>query len=99
MNISEKNHERLLNMDQQKAAITIQSFFRMIYVKKHIVQQVRNEFEEIVQDVGDSNPKWEKEIFCCPSFQELNPEIEKMFIEGAILQRVATLHYQNNISK
>ena len=86
-------------MEENKAAIKIQSFFRMLYVQKNIVQKVRNEFEELVQVIGDTDPNWKKKTFCCPSFQELSTDIERMFIEGAILQRIAILHYQKQVSK
>jgi hypothetical protein len=78
---------------EKEAALRIQRWWRMISAQQLIVVQVRQEFEELCQELGDQKPQWRCHHFCLPQFQNPPQEVNRLLIEQAIAGRLAALKY------
>lgn len=83
-------------MNEEKAALKIQRWFRQYQMKKLFVDDVRKKFEELSAEVGDQKPYWKSTFFCLPEF-DMPPEVEHDFIESNIAHRLAILKYQSSL--
>jgi hypothetical protein len=68
-------------------------------VQQLIVAQVRQEFEELCDEIRDTKPDWPKPHLCLPNFPPLPPDVERLWLEHAIAQRLSTLKYGESLSK
>jgi hypothetical protein len=84
---------------EKEAVLRIQRWWRMISVQQLIVVQVRQEFEELCQELQDQKPQWKSRYFCLPQFPPLPQELDRLSIESAIARRLIALKYDALLSE
>ena len=89
---------RLLFMES-KAATKIQAWWRAYLVKKHIVDEIKSEFEQMSKDVGDFSPTWHSEYYCNPVFPKTSDQTRIKDLMSKIAQREYELHIEEDLSQ
>jgi hypothetical protein len=84
---------------EARAALQIQRWWRMISAQQLIVAQVRQEFEEMCNEIRDAKPDWPKAHLCLPTFPPLPPDVERLWLEHAIARHLSTLKYGESLPR
>jgi hypothetical protein len=86
-------------MNEAEAALKIQRCWRQRSVRSLIVVQARQEFEELCAEFHDAMPTWDSPILTRPKFSPPPAEVERLWIEHAIAQRLSVLKYQQFLAE
>jgi hypothetical protein len=85
-------------MEEDEAALKIQRCWRQKCVRDMIVLQARDEFTQLCEEFQDQMPIWESSVLTKPKFAAPPPEIEHLWLEHAIAQRLSVLKYQDALA-
>lgn len=85
-------------MREEVAATRIQKWWRMVAVRRFLVFEARDGFERMCEEFGDQKPTWTSDNLVMPTFRDMSPEIERIWLEHAIAHRISVLKYEEQMS-